>query len=145
MGIGLDASSPALPRSRRRSTQPQVTRTSQVTYLCRGSRIPFMRDRLYIALAGLACLIAGSLILAKQSWAHNLPGTRHNREHAIVHAFCKTLRPCPLGREAVRVAECESGPNLWNWARNGDYWGMFQFGSFARSAYGFSWSPWVQA
>jgi hypothetical protein len=50
-----------------------------------------------------------------------------------------------VGYEALRVAYCESGPNLWPWARNGQYLGMFQFGAWARENYGFGWSPWEQA
>ena len=52
---------------------------------------------------GLACLIAGMFILVEQARAHNLPGTRHNREHAITHAFCGSLRPCPMGEKALEV------------------------------------------
>ena len=105
-------------------------------------------------LAGAALLLAVLLLVTGQGRTHNLPGTRHNREHAIVHAFCGSLRPCPLGREAVRVARCESGPNLWPYALNGPwppqpgretYAGMFQFGSFARSTFGFAFNPWEQA
>lgn len=103
------------------------------------------RDKLLILLAGLVCGIAGALILAGQTWAHNVPNSEHNRRHAIVHAFCHSLRPCPLGDQALRVAYCESGPSLWPYARNGQYLGMFQMGDYARSAYGFSWSPWAQA
>jgi len=46
-------------------------------------------------------------------------------------------------REAVAVARCESTLNVY--ARNGDYWGLFQFGSFARAHYGFAWNAWTQA
>ena len=69
------------------------------------------------------------LLLTDSARAHNRPGTEHNRRHAITHAFCKSLKPCPLGNEALSVAYCESGPNLWPWARNGQYLGMFQSGS----------------
>lgn len=48
------------------------------------------------------------------------------------------------GWQAVRVARCESG--LSNWAKNGQYLGMFQMGSSERARYGHSnRSPWVQA
>jgi hypothetical protein len=83
------------------------------------------------------------LVLAGPARAHNVPGSRHNRVHAINYAFCHTLRPCSLGWQAVRVAECES--HLWPYAHNGQYLGMFQMGSYARSTFGFSWSPWQQA
>jgi hypothetical protein len=100
--------------------------------------------RVWFLLALLGALVVG-LILAERVSAHNRPNTEHNRRHAITHAFCGSLRPCSLGREALRVAYCESGPSLWPYARNGQYTGMFQFGAWARSAYGFSWSPWEQA
>lgn len=88
----------------------------------------------------------GLSIAAFQAKAHFKPGY-HNRVHAINVAFCGgSLKPCSLGNEAIRVARCESGENLWPWARSsGGHWGMFQFGSYARSTFGFSWSPWEQA
>lgn len=91
-----------------------------------------------------ALLMSG--VLSVQGRTHNLPGTEHNRRHAITYAFCHSLKPCPLGNKALDVAYCESGPNLWPYASNGGaYLGMFQFGSYARARYGFSWSPWKQA
>src|SRR5262245_15084845 len=45
-------------------------------------------------------------------------------------------------RKAQSVARCESGFNVY--ARNGQYWGLFQFGSFARAHYGFAWDAWTQ-
>ena len=45
--------------------------------------------------------------------------------------------------EAISVATCES--TLRVTARNGDYWGLFQFGSFARAHYGFAWDALTQA
>jgi hypothetical protein len=45
--------------------------------------------------------------------------------------------------EALRVAWCESRMNVY--ARNGDYLGLFQFGSFARAHYGFAWNALAQA
>ncbi len=56
------------------------------------------------------------------------------------------------GSQAVAVARCESG--LSTGALNGPwppsryretYAGAFQFGSFARSRYGFGWDIWTQA
>jgi hypothetical protein len=111
-----------------------------------GSRYSQTRDRVAPRLKMLLLGIAlGLLIGALQARAHFKPGTEHNRRHAIVKAFCHSYKPCPLGAEALSVAYCESGPNLWPWARNGQYWGMFQFGSFARATYGFQWGPWAQA
>ncbi|HXI66973.1 MAG TPA: hypothetical protein VNH41_03470, partial [Steroidobacteraceae bacterium] len=45
--------------------------------------------------------------------------------------------------EAISVATCESTLNVY--ARNGDYEGLFQFGSFARAHYGFAWNALTQA
>ena len=45
--------------------------------------------------------------------------------------------------EAISVATCES--TLRVTARNGDYWGLFQFGSFARAHYGFAWDALTQS
>ena len=44
--------------------------------------------------------------------------------------------------EALRVSWCESRHNVF--ARNGQYWGLFQEGEFARSHYGFAWTAWAQ-
>jgi hypothetical protein len=88
----------------------------------------------------------GLLVAAYQAHSHNLPGTKHNREHAITHAFCHSLKPCALGNKALSVAYCESGPNLWPWARNHDYWGMFQVsGHWRATVPGWGWGPWHQA
>ena len=45
--------------------------------------------------------------------------------------------------EAISVATCESHLNVY--ARNGQYLGLFQFGSFARAHYGFAWDALTQA
>ena len=45
--------------------------------------------------------------------------------------------------EALRVAWCESRWNVH--ATNGQYWGLFQEGEYARARYGFAWSAWAQA
>lgn len=48
------------------------------------------------------------------------------------------------GEQAVRVARCESGLSVY--ARNGQYLGLFQMGSYARAKYGHHpSSPWLQA
>ncbi len=89
------------------------------------------------------CLFA---VVVPPANAHNVPGL-HNRIHSIHWAFCgkQTKRPCSLGYQAVRVAKCESGWSLAVHAGNGQYQGMFQFGSLARSTYGFGWNPWAQS
>ena len=45
--------------------------------------------------------------------------------------------------QAVAVARCESGLSVW--ARNGQYLGLFQMGSYARAKYGHGNNAWVQA
>jgi hypothetical protein len=45
--------------------------------------------------------------------------------------------------QAVAVASCESGLSVW--AKNGQYLGLFQMGSYARSRYGHGWNAWAQA
>ena len=45
--------------------------------------------------------------------------------------------------EAISVATCESHLNVY--ARNGQYWGIFQEGEFARASYGFGWTVLAQA
>ena len=95
---------------------------------------------------GLACFFAGMWILVEQAQAHNLPGTEHNRRHAITHAFCLSLKPCPMGEKAIDVAYCESGPKLWPWAHNGEHLGMFQVsGHWRATVPGWGWGPWQQA
>ena len=49
----------------------------------------------------------------------------------------------PYAQQALRVAYCESHYNVW--ARNGQYLGLFQMGSYARSRFGHTWDPWGQA
>ncbi len=49
----------------------------------------------------------------------------------------------PYGSQAVAVARCESGLSVW--ASNGQYLGLFQMGSYARSRYGHTFDPWGQA
>ncbi len=47
------------------------------------------------------------------------------------------------GSQAVAVARCESG--LRTSAQNGQYLGLFQEGTYARSRYGFGWDAYSQA
>ena len=49
----------------------------------------------------------------------------------------------PYCSQALRVARCESG--LQTWARNGQYLGLFQMGSYARARYGHGPDAWTQA
>lgn len=46
--------------------------------------------------------------------------------------------------QAIRVVACETGGTYSVTARNGDYVGLFQFGSYARSTYGFGWTAIAQ-
>ena len=96
-------------------------------------------------LLGAAVLLYVLLKLPAMGHGHNLPGTEHNRRHAITWAFCGTLKPCTNGDWAQRVFECESGPQLWPWARNGQYLGFAQMGSWARAQTGWQWGVWAQA
>lgn len=95
----------------------------------------------------VAAFVAFVLISLGPARGHWKPNTEHNRIHAINHAFCQgNVNGCWRGNEALRVAYCESGVNLWNYASNGGtYLGMFQAGPYMRARYGFSWSPWSQA
>jgi len=45
--------------------------------------------------------------------------------------------------QALRVAWCESRFDVW--ARNGQYLGLFQMGSYARARYGHGNDPWAQS
>lgn len=45
--------------------------------------------------------------------------------------------------QAVAVARCESGLSVW--ARNGQYLGLFQMGSWERRTYGHAWNAWEQS
>jgi hypothetical protein len=67
--------------------------------------------------------LALALFAAPAGQAHNVPGI-HNRVHAVHWAFCWSLSV---------------------YAGNGQYLGMFQFGGYARAAYGFGWNPWAQS
>ena len=59
-----------------------------------------------------------------------------------VRAYWKT----PAERvKAFDVVACETGNTYSTTARNGQYLGLFQMGSFARARYGHSWSALGQA
>ena len=60
---------------------------------------------------------------------------------SVRRAICTTFgRYCA---QALRVSWCESRHSIW--ARNGQYLGLFQMGSYARARYGHSWNAWGQA
>jgi len=46
---------------------------------------------------------------------------------------------------AMSVVRCETGGTYSPYARNGQYWGIFQMGSRERARYGHSWDVWGQA
>jgi len=67
---------------------------------------------------------------------------------AIIWAFCgHSYKPCWLGREAIKVSDCETGGTFSIWAGVGkhDYWGLFQMGSSERETWGYGNDPWEQA
>ena len=47
--------------------------------------------------------------------------------------------------QAIAVASCETGGTFSVWAQNGQYLGLFQMGSYARSRYGPANHAWGQA
>ena len=85
-------------------------------------------------------VLAGALLLlllcttSSAAQTYHAPPTVHR---AIVHWFGS------YWRQAETVARCESGFSVY--ARNGQYLGLFQMGSYARSRYGHSWTAWGQA
>jgi hypothetical protein len=82
---------------------------------------------------------------AADAEAHYQPGT-HNVRHAINLAWCgRSNTYCYAGAEAWSVAYCETGGTFSVWASNGQYLGLWQMGSYARSRYGHGRDPWTQA
>lgn len=67
-------------------------------------------------------------------------------ENHYAHRNAKIIRIVfgpKYGDQAVQVAKCESG--LTTRAANGQYLGLFQMGSWARSVYGHGSSAWKQS
>lgn len=97
----------------------------------------------------VAAVVIVLLVMSSDAKAHYSPGT-HNAVHAIQLAWCgKSNRECWQGNEAISVAKCEAGP-YWTWgipaqARNGQYRGMMQMGSWERATFGHGPDPWKQA
>jgi hypothetical protein len=82
---------------------------------------------------------------AADAEAHYQPGV-HNTRHAINLAWCgRSNNYCWQSQQAWSVARCETGGTFSVWANNGQYLGLFQMGSYARSTYGHSHHPWGQA
>lgn len=65
----------------------------------------------------------------------------HRRNVSESSAICTTFGS--YCSQALRVARCESGYSVW--ARNGQYLGLFQMGTYARARYGHSNNAWGQA
>jgi hypothetical protein len=58
-------------------------------------------------------------------------------------AICAVFNPCG---KALAVVDCETGGTFSIYADNGaGYLGLFQFGAYARAAYGFAWNAYLQA
>lgn len=80
-----------------------------------------------------------------------LGGIKHNKNvarHAIAHYFCGNNRAyhlCGRGRQALNVADCETGHTFSVYAANGQYLGIFQMGSHERARFGFAYNAWAQA
>jgi hypothetical protein len=83
-----------------------------------------------------AMIVAAVLVFAAPASAAS-DGYRERNSRVICTVFGKYCG------QALRVAKCESG--LSEWARNGQYLGLFQMGSYARARYGHAWNPWTQA
>lgn len=78
------------------------------------------------ALAAIFCVLCGTA------------SARHVDNAAVIRSVFGTY-----GDQAVRVARCESGLNTA--AANGQYLGLFQMGSYARSRYGHGYDAWTQS
>jgi hypothetical protein len=90
-------------------------------------------------------VIAAGRAADHEARAHYSPG-QHNTRHAINLAWCgRSNSYCAASSQAWRVAGCETGGTYSVWANNGQYLGLFQMGSYARSTYGHSNNPWGQA
>jgi|SRR5215471_5489809 len=85
--------------------------------------------------------VLGAILLAAFLFA--VPATAASQDSPNYNA--KVIRQVfgSRGSEAVSVAYCES--RLHVWARNGQYLGLFQMGSFARARFGHGWDAWSQS
>lgn len=72
-----------------------------------------------------------------ERWLEKQRRRLENPTAAICHVFGSYCS------QALRVASCESGRGVY--AQNGQYLGMFQMGSYARSRYGHGYTPLEQA
>jgi hypothetical protein len=82
--------------------------------------------------------------------AHNVPGSKHNIQHAIALGFCGDvgLPACAVGQEATIIStrcEAKSG-SPWAGFGKHDYWGIFQVSEHWRDTVpGFAFNVWAQA
>ena len=81
----------------------------------------------------LTALVAGAIGMATPTAASAKTSTQQ--------VICVTFKQ--YCSQALRVAQCESGMSVG--ARNGQYWGLFQLGLFARTRYGHAWNAWAEA
>lgn len=86
--------------------------------------------------AGPLCLATVILLMAFAPSA----GAGTAQQNRLV--ICKVFGP-KYCTQALEVSRCESGHSIW--ARNGQYLGLFQMGSYARSRFGHSSNAWGQA
>jgi hypothetical protein len=85
-----------------------------------------------VALAIVVLIIVGR--------AYAAPATHPAHTKAIIrHVFGG------YGDEAVRVASCETGGTFSVWAKNGQYLGLFQMGSWERRTFGHGRNAWAQS
>jgi len=82
----------------------------------------------------IAVVVLASSILAARSAASGARGGAGRVICAVFGPYCS---------QALRVAACESG--MHTTASNGQYLGLFQMGSYARSRYGYGDDVWTQA
>jgi len=67
-------------------------------------------------------------------------------KYAINLNWCGSVKKsCEYGRQAYRVAGCETGNTYDIWASNGQYKGLWQMGSSERRIFGHGWNAWDQA
>ena len=98
--------------------------------------------RKIIAFCAAICSV---FVLAKPSNAGVRPKMQ-TVKYAINLNWCGHVkRTCESGRQAYRVAGCETGNTYNIYASNGQYKGIFQMGSSERARFGHGWNAWEQA
>lgn len=94
-----------------------------------------------VALGILVGLTIGAVLFTLQARARPpVPGP-------VFKAVRAEFPTRPLRVQAFDVVSCETGGTYSIYSGYGkhDYWGLFQFGGWARSRYGFGWSARAQA